>query len=290
MGKTNYDKFKSKFMERQRSEGDDRFWKPECPGRHRVRILPPPDSYDMWYMEYGVHYGITREDGEFETVTCPRITMKQRCYICELAKPMWKDDEPTARKLWVKRRYVTNVLVLSKSESEVKLWAFGPMIMKQLESHCVTEDGSVIPIDDASKGINFKLIATQTQTPDGVMPQYMISPEATPCAIKDMSALKRTHDFVELIQGRVKSYDEIRALMMGADSRPAQEPAHAAKKEQAAEETEIVESDADAGGSGDQEVIEKETPDAATEAPRTSNEDLVRKAREALQKRAAAKQ
>jgi hypothetical protein len=216
-GRTDYDKLKQRFLQRQRQASSDGQWfKPEA-GRYRVRVLPPPPNHNMWYMEYGVHYGLTNEAGDFETITCPRLTIKKPCPICEFTRGLWRTgietDQQIARKFGVKKRFVSNVLVLTQSQSDVRMWAYGPTVHGQLEEHCITPDGAIIPIDDPDNGINMKVAVTIKTTGDGTFPNYIVSPEPQAVPLPDPTALSRLHDFVTIITGNLKSYDEIRSVL-----------------------------------------------------------------------------
>jgi hypothetical protein len=311
MGKTNYDKIKNRFQQRQKAQGDidDRWWKP-TEGRHRFRILPPPDSFDAWYMEYGVHYGLTTAEGNFETITCPRLTVKKPCPICEFTRGLWRTgfdkDKDLARKIGGKERAVSNVLVYPPStqqKAEVKLWGYGTRggtsVMEQLEEHCMGQDGTVVPIDDPIRGMNMKLNVTMKATEKGTFPNYMVTPELPPGPLADKNVLTNLHDFVKIIHEKVKSYDEIRTILLGTN--PEADGGHVATTSTTpAEETVEPSEQAPASSvtvGADEEVIEPinepevkhgKTSEGSGEA-RPSQSDLIQRAKAQLAKRSAAK-
>lgn len=225
-GKTDYKKLRERFLARQRrAERDERWWNPDKPPpgdpaiEYSIRILPPYDGYDSWYVEYGVHYGLNVDDDVPGSITCPRLTLGKRCPICEMTRGLWRgsdEDKALAGRIGAKRRYASNILVLSKDPNEVKIWAYGHKVWMPLNALCVGKDGSFTPIDDPQRGFNFNLTVTTQATPDGNFPSYMILPESmTPCPIPNMSVLDRLHRIDEVIREKVKSYDEIRAILMG---------------------------------------------------------------------------
>lgn len=297
-GKTDYGKLREKYLARQASSVDDTKWfKPEA-GRYRIRILPPPENHNLWYLDYGVHYGFSNSEGNFEAITCPKLTLKKPCPICEFTKELWKKnteaDIAIARKFGGKKRYISNVVIMNTSISEVRMWAYGPQVLTQLEEHCVTSKGDVVPIDDPQNGMNMKLIVTQKNTPEGNFPNYQVTPEYPPMPLEDKSVLGKLHDIVTIIQSRVKSRDEIRAILevgtVGAESEEPAPPAHTAKTAAEEEPAKSASAAASATGSDDEEEIIEETPHASApesgKAPaRPSQEELVRRAREALAKR-----
>lgn len=297
-GKTDYTKLREKYLSRQASSVDDTKWfKPEV-GRYRIRILPPPENHNLWYLDYGVHYGFSNAEGNFETITCPKLTLKKPCPICEFTKGLWKKnteaDIVIARKFGAKKRFISNVVIMNNSMTEVRMWAYGPMVLGQLEEHCVTAKGDVVPIDDPQNGVNMKLIVTQKNTPEGNFPNYQVAPEYPPMPLEDKSVLGKLHDIVTIIQSRVKSHDEIRAILevgtIGGESDEPAAPAHTAKtavEEEPAKQS--VSADKVTGSDDDEEIIEETShasaPESGKAPARPSQEELVRRAREALAKR-----
>src|SRR3990172_3711326 len=305
-GKTDYGKLREKYLARQQQGVDDTKWfKPEQ-GRYRFRILPPPENYNLWYLDYGVHYGFSNSEGNFEALTCPRLTKGERCPICEFTKGLWKKnaeaDIAIARKFGVKKRFVSNIVIVSNGPLDVRMWAYGPQVLQQLEEHCVTSSGDVVPIDDPVKGVNMKLVVTQKNTPERNFPNYLVTPELPAMAIPDKGALDKLHDIVTTIHSRVKSFDELRSILEAGvvgenDSEPPaptatpksseeEEGAHSApaKPAKAAPQTAPVDD-------GDEEIVQETSHGTSAEgnegktAPRPTQEELARRARDVLAKR-----
>jgi hypothetical protein len=294
-GKTDYAKLHKRFVEYQRRAAemdDDRWLRLQTPQvgaaavTYRMRFLPPPDGYDSWYLEYGVHYQIKNEAGQYTTITCPQKTQKKPCPICEFTKGLWRsgaeEDKVLARRIGVKTRYVSNVVNLS-NPSEVKLWSYGAKVWTPLNELCVGDSGEIVPIDDPQKGYNIKIVVKAESTPEGSFPNYTVLPEMKPCPIPDMGVLNKIHPMHEIIVQRVKSYDEIRSILFGAEDSAA--PSTSPPESEVAVETSepaVV-----------NEGIEEETAHAAPEETqkredkRPSADELVRRAKAMLAKRAS---
>lgn len=229
-GQSNYQKLHKRFVDHQKRqaelEDDGRWLKLPAPQvgtpaiTYRIRILPPPDGFDSWYLEYGVHYQIKNESGQFMTITCPLKTVQKPCPVCEFTKGLWKsgseEDKALARKIGVKTRYASNVVLLN-NPSEAKLWSYGAKVWGPLNELCVGDSGEFVPIDDSDKGFNIKVVIVTQKTDEGNFPNYTIMPEMKSCPVPDKSVLTKIHPMHELILGRVKSYDEIRSLLFGSE-------------------------------------------------------------------------
>lgn len=309
-GKTDYAKLHKRFVEQQRRQAeladDDRWLKltvpqPGAPSvTYRMRFLPPPDGYDSWYMEYGVHYQIKNDLGNYVPVTCPLKTLKKPCPICEFVKGLWRsgtaEDKALAGRIGVKTRFVSNVVLLN-NPSEVKLWSYGTRVWTPLNHLCVGSDGEFVPIDDPQNGYNFKVVIKTEVTADGNFPDYTILPDPMkPCPIVDKSVLTKIHPMHEIIASRVRGYDELRSLLFGSsDANASSDPAGAAPKTDDlpiadAEVSVEPESEPEAEAEVvDKEPTSKETSDAkSAEGKRPNQEELVKRAKAMLAKRAGA--
>lgn len=292
-GKTDYSKLRKKFQDRQmRGDLDDRWWRPDKdPGTHKVRILPPPDGFDSWCMEFGTHYNIGSDDAGFQKIICPRLTISQRCPICEFTRKLWRGtdaDKTIAKTIGARRRYASNVLILSsKTPTDVRLWDYGDKVWRPLNEMSVGSDGDVTPIDDPVSGVNIKVTVQINRTEDRNFPEYSVTPwEIKTSALPDKSVLGKLHNFVEIIQTQIKPFDEIRSILLGPGAPPASAPPPPTPpKTEEMEET--VPETATAEGEEIVEAVEDESNVQAAEsakAPRATQEELVRRARAILKK------
>lgn len=242
MAKTNYEKLRERYLARQQqlADQDRRWWKPEVGQKYRIRILPPPEGHDLWFLEYGVHYV---RDAEIGPITCAKLTLSKRCFACDTTNALWRGDQNAkalARSLTARRRYVSNILVLSgQNPNEVRLWAYGSTVWDQLSELCVGSEGAV-PIDDPKTGYCLTLTVKSRRTEMGVFPQYVVTPDLKPSALPNPGVLQELHNFVQIITERVKPFEEIRALLGGHSDPPPPATAEAEEAEPPSSE-EIVE-------------------------------------------------
>jgi len=283
MGRSDYQSAKERFLDRQKRKSESEGWWKPTEGRHRIRILPPPSNQEkqkFFYVEYGVHYGLVGPEGNTETVTCPKATLKKPCPICEFTRGLWQrkseEDQVIARKIGVKTRACCSLVFLN-APSEAKIWSFGKNVRDQLDELCFANEGSEVMIDDPDNGYNLTVTVSVRNTPDGTYPDYIVTPEMKSCAVLDKAVLGKTKNLAEMIHSAVKSYDEIRSILLGSGHEDGGEaPAPVARK---------VEEEPTEPASDD--VVE-DTPapvaKASSPAPsqRPSADDLVKKARAAL--------
>ena len=261
--KTNYDKVRAAYLKNQRKQQskDARVWTPDGPGRYPIRILPPWPGGDVWYYEYGCHYRVRKEDeGGGAPVTCPRLTVKKKCPICEFVRGLYQNgedaDRATARDIRGVKRFRSNI-VLTDKPGEARIYPYGQKVWEQLSELCVGEDGGIVPIDDPEAGYNLTLVVTQVKTEDGrTFPQYLVKPSMKPTALADVSVLKSLHDLPSSIDA-VESYDATKAILMGTSETNGQEPAAASEAAPGEEPTEEVVSDTEATDGSPQDVIAK---------------------------------
>lgn len=236
-GRTDLNKLRQRYMARQKqvAEQDQRYWKPEIGNKYGVRLCPPPDGCDLWFKEFGVHYSVY-EDQENPTETCPRLTKGTACPVCEFVRGLWRsgsdEEKELARKIGAKKRYISNVLVVSGPNSDPKtprLWSYGPMIWDQIMAFVNTDDG-VVPIDDPATGHNLTLTVTEKRTGKQTFPNYLVSPIIHPSAIPDQSSLSKLNDYEEVIDSKLRPYEVIKAALMGkaepstTNEQPVEEP------------------------------------------------------------------
>jgi len=265
VGKSNYGKIKERYVAHQQSAAEQQgYWKP-VPGRHKLRLLPPPVGRDAWFVDYAVHYGIVnQETGEEMAITCPKFTVKKACPICEFCNQLFRGkdpaDEKMAKKLYRKMRYVSNVVVLSQDPKEAKSWSYGPQIWTQINELSVgDESGGVLPVDDPQAGYNLVMTVTTKQTPEGNFPQYMVKLDGAPpkpMSLPDMSVLDKIKDHAVTIHQSVKSYEEIKSILLGSDDSTGSTAKTTAPKAAAKTVTEVP---------GTNEVIESDEPPAEEE-------------------------
>lgn len=313
-GKTDYSKIRQKFLERQKFLAeieDERWWKPPQPTsggpdlNFRIRILPPPDGFDSWWVEYGIHYRIKNESSQPVQIVCPQRTIGKPCPICEFTRGLWKSgveqDQNLARDIGVKTRYISNIIVLSENPSEVKIWSYGTMVWTFLNNLCIGGKGDIIPIDDPVSGYDLRLSVSMRFTKIGNIPNYTIIPEMKPCPIPDKNLLSKIHPIHEIIRKRVKSYDEIRSILYGSSEGESGSPSSDDTEDVAISDAPAIQEDSiveDAPRGTDPTVVVEKAHAQSTEraesghsaqAARPTQEELVRRAKALLKANKTAK-
>lgn len=128
------------------SYNDARFWAPVAPkkGKHvyRVRILPNMKAGGEAWVKVLKH-GFQAPNGTWFIENCP-ATLGGKCPVDEYASPLFKSgdtkDEQFARKIYRKKNYIANILVIKDprdngaNEGKVFLWRFGQKIYEKLDS------------------------------------------------------------------------------------------------------------------------------------------------------------
>jgi len=219
---TNYDKIKENFRQQQKrmEERERGWWTPQEDGNYLIRILPPWTGSDVWYKEYGVHYFDDPKTGDRVAITCPKATIAAHCTLCDFVRGLWntKDeaDKKLAGKLRSKSRACSNIIVVS-SPSDVKIYPYGEKVLHQLRRQQVgSSTGAILPFEDAEKGNNVNLEKKSKRTGDGeTFPDYLALVEAGSCPLKDKTVLQRLNNLDQIINGRVKTSEEIAAFCSG---------------------------------------------------------------------------
>lgn len=117
--KEQFDKDKDLFDE----EGGGGFLKLK-EGKTRLRLVPPRKGVKQPIVRVYQHY--VEIDGEGKGFNCPLKMAKQACPVCEKLPKM---SPERAKDLRPKARYFCNVLPRKSTEPQVKIVAFGRMIM-----------------------------------------------------------------------------------------------------------------------------------------------------------------
>lgn len=107
-------------------------WTPTA-GTYKIRILPVSDG-DL-FKEYHFHYNVYEP-----RILCPRRTYGAACPICRFASELWlvaKENgndvqRSEARRLFVRKRYFTLVVLLRANGPELKIWSFESDVFQDL--------------------------------------------------------------------------------------------------------------------------------------------------------------
>lgn len=161
----------------------DTKWKPEQ-GDQTIRILPTKDGDP--FKEYHFHYNVGKNPG----ILCPKKNFNEECPICDFASKLWKEgvennDEVAkreAKKLFVRKRYYSPILVRGQESEGVKIWAYGKQAYETLLGYVLDPDYG--DITDAEAGTDIVLNYDVPGTP-GSFPKTTLKPRRRPSVLCD---------------------------------------------------------------------------------------------------------
>jgi len=111
----------------------EELWTPE-EGENVIRILPRPGTIKFW-VAMGWHYGVGIVGSQ--AYVCPYVTLGQPCPICEMSAELHasedESDEEVARQLYVKTKYVMNIL--DRKTNSVKLFTASRKVFSLILRH-----------------------------------------------------------------------------------------------------------------------------------------------------------
>jgi hypothetical protein len=162
---------------------DNTKWRPS-EGDQTLRILPTVDGDP--FKEYHFHYNVGKNPG----ILCPKKNYGEHCPVCEFASALWKegveqnDDNAKreAKKLFVRKRYFSPILVRGEEEKGVRVWSYGKMAYETLLGLVLDPDYG--DITDAETGTDIVLTYTVPGTP-GSFPKSQIKPRRRPSVLCD---------------------------------------------------------------------------------------------------------
>lgn len=124
----NLKKMKEKLAAAKNGRGG-KTWTPPEDVATKARILPTPDGDP--FKELHLHYGINKK-----TVLCPKRNFDEHCPICEFASKLWNEgDEESkamAKKLFVRQRFFSPILLRADKDPSVKLWGYSQGVYQKL--------------------------------------------------------------------------------------------------------------------------------------------------------------
>ena len=164
---------------------DNTKWRPN-EGDQTLRILPTSDGDP--FKEFHFHYNVGRNPG----ILCPKKNHAEHCPICEFASSLWRegvdnnDDNAKreAKKLFVRKRYFSPILVRGEEEKGVRIWSYGKMAYESLLGLVLDPDYG--DITDPETGTDIVLTYTVPGTP-GSFPKTQIKPRRRPSVLCDES-------------------------------------------------------------------------------------------------------
>jgi hypothetical protein len=180
-------------------KSDNTKWKPEQ-GDQTIRIVPTADGDP--FKEFHFHYNVGKNPG----ILCPKKNHGEDCPICDFASALWRegveknedDLKKEAKKLFVRKRYFSPILVRGEEDQGVRIWSYGKTAYENLLGLVLDPDYG--DITDPKTGTDIVLNYTVPGTP-GSFPKTQLKPRRRPSPLCD--------DQVADCQGLLDSVPEI---------------------------------------------------------------------------------
>ncbi len=158
-------------------------WRPS-EGDQAIRILPTEDGDP--FKEFHFHYNVGKNPG----ILCPKKNHGEDCPICEFASSLWRDgvqnDDNTlkqeAKKLFVRKRYFSPILVRGQETDGVKIWSYGKTAYETLLGYVLDPDDG--DVTDPETGTDIVLNYNVPGTP-GSFPKTTLKPRRRPSPLCD---------------------------------------------------------------------------------------------------------
>ena len=138
---------------------DNTKWRPS-EGDQTVRILPTADGDP--FKEFHFHYNVGRNPG----ILCPKKNHGEECPICDFASRLWRDGvqnnddtaKREAKKLFVRKRYFSPILVRGEETRGVRVWSYGKTAYETLLGYVLDPDYGDITDVNAGRDITVEVI------------------------------------------------------------------------------------------------------------------------------------
>ena len=192
------------------------------PGKHKVRVLPPPVGKDTPFKTVNQHF--IELNGEKLVFACPRYESKKPCPACAQADKLRKSGNPAdrdlAKDLYAKKRFFVNVINRAEPDKGVQVLGIGFTIMGALTKLAQDADAGG-DFTDPQNGYDIIINRTGTGKNDTeytVFPAKASSPLG-PTAEQMQEWIDNQPDLDRL--GMVKEFSEIEKMMAGEDDKRA---------------------------------------------------------------------
>ena len=158
-------------------------WRPQ-EGDQTIRLMPTEDGDP--FKEYHFHYNVGKNPG----ILCPKKNHGEDCPICDFASQLWRDGvqnnndtaKREAKKLFVRKRYFSPILVRGQESKGVKVWSYGKTAYETLLGYVLDPDYG--DITHPETGTDIVLTYTVPGTP-GSFPKTQLKPRRRPSILCD---------------------------------------------------------------------------------------------------------
>jgi len=196
-------------------KSDNTKWKPQQ-GDQTIRILPTEDGDP--FKQFHFHYNVGKNPG----ILCPKKNHGEDCPICNFASELWRagvdenddDMKREAKKLFVRKRFFSPILVRGEEDLGVRVWSYGKTAYENLLGLVLDPDYG--DITDPETGTDIVLNYTVPGTP-GSFPKTQLKPRRRPSPLCDdqvadcQTLLDSVPDISKIFER--KTSDEVQAIL-----------------------------------------------------------------------------
>lgn len=198
-----------------KAKKDNTKWRPK-EGDQTIRILPTQDGDP--FKQFHFHYNVGKNPG----ILCPKANHGEDCPICNFASTLWRDGvqnnddtaKREAKKLFVRKRFFSPILVRGEEDQGVRVWSYGKMAYETLLGLVIDPDYG--DITDPETGTDIVLNYSVPGTP-GSFPKTILKPRRRPSVLcdDDVADCEALLDSVPDISGLFerKTSDEVQAIL-----------------------------------------------------------------------------
>lgn len=196
---------------------------------YEVRILPNVhgETGDPWVL--GLYHMYRKPSGKFIYTLCPTtFDKKAPCPFCEKSAALFatkdKMDEEEAKKIYKKKRYFSNVLVVKDErkgedcqQGQVLVWEFGNQLFDKFVDALIEQNLNFFhPVDGRNLNLSIK---KKGEYPDYSMSSFSVN--ETPLAESD-DEMNKIFDQIynlkeKVFDGKVHSYEKLKAMLENDD-------------------------------------------------------------------------
>lgn len=204
------EKLKAEYDAAMKETGDREFWKPKD-SLNLIRILPPKDVKQLFYVKTGAHFGLLGSKMEL----CPKETYGKDCPVCEFVQQLYGEKTQAAAKLIaalkVRKRYLMNIIALDIDQVKPLYFLSGITVWKDLCGFIMDDDYGDITHAKTGRNVVIEKSGSKLQT------EYAVRVKPNPTPLPDVSILNEMKDIREILKEKIKSYDGLAALLISPE-------------------------------------------------------------------------
>lgn len=171
-------------------------------GKFNIRVMPTPDGdpFKKMFIHYNVGFGFL----------CPKRNFGEDCPVCAFATQLYKDSKESndedglneAKKLFVKDRYFSPIVVRGHEDEGVKVWSYSKTIYEELLDELLDPEG-LGDFTDVVKGADIRYVKEKKPNKNFADISVKLSKKSS-SLVKELS-----EERVEELLKEIPNFDEI---------------------------------------------------------------------------------